>query len=44
VLEKLGFTAFDAQPIEEFATGQYMREEDLQRWSGQQMLMMKLDL
>jgi len=44
VLEKLGFTAFDAQPIEEFATGQYIREEDLQRWSGQLMLMMKLDL
>ncbi len=44
VLEKLGFTAFDAQPIEEFATGQYMREEDLERWKGQLMLMMKLDL
>ena len=44
VLEKLGFTAFDEQPIEEFASGQYMRDEDLQRWKGQRMLLMKLDL
>jgi RimJ/RimL family protein N-acetyltransferase len=44
VLEKLDFERYSEQPIEDFATGQRMNAEDLKRWQGQQMVMMKLDL
>ena len=44
VLEKLDFERYSEQPIEDFATGQKMNAEDLKRWQGQQMVMMKLDL
>ena len=44
VLEKLDFERYSEQPIEDFAVGQRMNAEDLKRWHGQQMVMMKLDL
>ncbi len=44
VLEKLDFERYSEQPIEDFAVGQRMNAEDLKRWEGQQMVMMKLDL
>jgi ribosomal-protein-alanine N-acetyltransferase len=44
VLEKLDFERYSEQPIEDFAAGQRMNAEDLKRWQGQQMVMMKLDL
>ena len=44
VLEKLGFETHSEQPIEDFAAGQSMNEEDLKRWKDQRMVMMKLDL
>jgi RimJ/RimL family protein N-acetyltransferase len=44
VLEKLNFESYSEQPIEDFAAGQRMHAEDLKRWEGQQMVIMKLDL
>lgn len=44
VLEKLDFERYSEQPIEDFAVGQRMNAEDLKRWKGQHMVMMKLDL
>jgi|GEM_PF-107906 len=44
VLEKLEFESFNEQAIEDFAMGQSMNAEDLKRWEGQRMVMMKLEL
>ena len=44
VLEKLDFERYSEQPIEDFAVNQRMNAEDLKRWKGQHMVMMKLDL